>query len=315
MRIFGRMVLAGVALAVAALTNTGAQAKLPPLVSPDELSAMQSDAGVVILDIRPDGYAQGHVPGAVAAPYGKWRGPADNPGQLVTEAQLTELLRSVGLKQGDSVVVTYQGKDVTDFGSAARVYWTLKSAGFESVSILNGGIAAWQAAGKELSTDAPAVEPSDISVTFSDRWLATRDDVAAVVDGKRKARLVDARPAAFYEGKTAHPAAARPGTLPQAELFTHSSWFNADDPAIVQPEAAQKLAAEHGYTATDDTLVSFCNTGHWAATNWFALSELAGVENVKLYPESVVGWSNAGLPMENTPGLFQNLWNKVTGSR
>ena len=57
-------------------------------------------------------------------------------------------------------------------------------------------------------------------------------------------------------------------------------------------------------------IVSFCNTGHWAATNWFALSELSGLKGAKLYPESMVGWSNADLPMDNTPSLWQNLLNK-----
>ena len=60
-------------------------------------------------------------------------------------------------------------------------------------------------------------------------------------------------------------------------------------------------------------LVSFCNTGHWAATNWFALSELAEIENVKLYPDSMVGWSQTGNAMDNVPGLFQNLVNQVRG--
>ena len=73
-----------------------------------------------------------------------------------------------------------------------------------------------------------------------------------------------------------------------------------------------RLAEAEGF-ADADQLVSFCNTGHWAATNWFALSELAGIDNVKLYPESMVGWSNAGHEMANVPGLFRNLWNQVRG--
>ena len=40
--------------------------------------------------------------------------------------------------------------------------------------------------------------------------------------------------------------------------------------------------------------IAFCNTGHWAATNWFALSELAGYRNVKMYPGSLVDWTGAG---------------------
>ena len=66
---------------------------------------------------------------------------------------------------------------------------------------------------------------------------------------------------------------------------------------MATPEAAQEIAKRAGYDGAlkpDETLVSFCNPGHWAATNWFALSEIAGIENVKLYPESMVGWTRAG---------------------
>ena len=60
------------------------------------------------------------------------------------------------------------------------------------------------------------------------------------------------------------------------------------------------MSGDAGYTG-EERLVSFCNTGVWAATNWFVLSEVAGIEDVKLYPESIVGWSIAMLPMVNTP--------------
>ena len=44
-----------------------------------------------------------------------------------------------------------------DFGSAARIYWTLKYAGVENVSILDGGFAAWNAAGYPVETGVHAV--------------------------------------------------------------------------------------------------------------------------------------------------------------
>jgi thiosulfate/3-mercaptopyruvate sulfurtransferase len=59
---------------------------------------------------------------------------------------------------------------------------------------------------------------------------------------------------------------------------------------------------------TDQPTVSFCNTGHWAATNWFVLSEVLGQKDVKLYPESTVGWSQAGLPMTNVPTRLAQFW-------
>ena len=57
--------------------------------------------------------------------------------------------------------------------------------------------------------------------------------------------------------------------------------------------------------------VSFCNTGHWAATNWFVMSEIAGNKAVKLYPASVVEWSQAERPMQNQPSRVTALVQDV----
>jgi hypothetical protein len=65
--------------------------------------------------------------------------------------------------------------------------------------------------------------------------------------------------------------------------------------------------------ASDDK-VSFCNTGHWAATNWFILSEILGQAGTQLYPESMVAWSNAGLPMQNKLGRATVLFRQLLGT-
>ena len=309
--IYRSTVAAAVALSIAPAAFAASAVDLEPLVSPAELEQIRADADPLILDIRGDGYAEGHIRGAVHAPYPSFRGPAENPGQLLTDEELTELLQSLGITFDRPTVVVHQGSDETDFGAAARVYWTLKSAGVSEIAILNGGMNAWTSDGaREISTEPVALRPSNVQVTFSDEWLATQEDVLAVVEGETEATLVDARPEAFWAGEESHQAAARPGTLPQSEYFTHTGWFSSG-PAIVDASTARTLAEQNGFTE-DETLISFCNTGHWAATNWFALSELAGVENVKLYPESMVGWSNAGLPMENVPGVLQTLWKSVS---
>ncbi|MEM7525914.1 MAG: rhodanese-like domain-containing protein [Pseudomonadota bacterium] len=268
-----------------------------PLIAPAALAAMEAEP--LLLDIRSGkAYRTGHAPGAVSAPYNLWRGPKENPGRTLSDASLTALLSGLGVARDRAVVVTYQGRNATDFGAAARVYWTLKSAGVERIAILNGGLNAWVDAGLPLSKDAATPMPSAIEATLSDRWMIDRAGVADVVAGRSAARLVDARPLEFFEGRKKHDAAAKAGTLKGALNVIHSAWFGAGEHQMVStPEAATEIARRAGYEGalTDgETLVSFCNTGHWAATNWFALSEIAGIENVKLYPESMVGWTNAG---------------------
>lgn len=286
-----------------------------PLLTPQEFAAVQGVTDPLVLDIRaPAGsgtsaYAEGHLAGAINAPYGLFRGPAENPGALVPEDKLQEVLRALGVSVDRPVLIVHEGSDVTDFGAAARVYWTLKSSGVSQMAILNGGVKGWAEAGMPLEQGTVNPTPSQFEMTFSDQWLATREEVLAIVNGEQDAKLIDSRPESFWNGDEAHPAAAKPGTLPQSEYFTHSNWF-ADKPVIADAERARALAAENNLD-TGETIISFCNTGHWAATNWFAMSELAGIENVKMYPESMVGWSNAGYEMANVPGPMRRVWNQI----
>ena len=178
------------------------------------------------------------------------------------------------------MVIVSQGDTDTDFGAAARVYWTLKSSGFTELSVLNGGQMAWVNAGLPISNIAGTPTPTELSIAWNPSWTADTSAVADIVEGKSEAVLVDARPAAFFEGKKAHEAAARPGTLPGAESLPYTEFFRAGATAIDAQSDVSTLKTRLGISANEE-VVSFCNTGHWAATDWFALSELAGIENVK----------------------------------
>lgn len=289
----------------------GARAEVGRLLTVRELAPLTQANEVVVLDVRgAQGapFAAGHIPGAVSAPYATWRGPAESPGRLPELEELERVVQRAGLDGLKPVVVVHAGSDADDFGSAARVYWTLRMLGFERLAILNGGMAAWQQSGLPLATGPSVVVPSTFVAELDETVLATREEVEhQLAAGEEAGRLLDARPEGFFWGKLWHDAARQPGTIKGAENFTHARWFEGGGPVIVGPERARAIAREHGLDDNPIT-VSFCNTGHWAATNWFALSELAGVEGVKLYPDSVVDWSQAGLPMDHVPGRVEWLW-------
>jgi thiosulfate/3-mercaptopyruvate sulfurtransferase len=295
------------------LVSATAHAASEPLLTPVELAARLGQAQLRIIDIR-DGkndsgktpYEVGHIAGALSAPYSKWRGPKDNPGQLPSTEQLTPLVRSLGIDATTPVVVVYEGRDATDFGSAARVYWTLKAAGITQLAILNGGVRAWRAANLPLTTDVVPVPPSTYVVKLDQKLIATQDEVAQLT-GKGDTVLLDGRPAAYFAGETRHTAAKAPGTLIGAKNVEHSVWFAKDSAALLPPADIQRIAREQGIESERPT-ASFCNTGHWAATNWFVLSEVLGHKDVSLYPESVVGWSQSDLPMANVPNRLHQFW-------
>lgn len=294
-----------------------------PLVEPAELATRLQAPALRIVDIR-DGkdaagrtpYEIGHLPGAVHAPYSQWRGPKDSPGRVPDATALTALLQRLGIDRDTDVVVVYEGRDATDFGSAARVYWTLKTAGLSRLSILNGGMIAWRAANRPVTVEVAAVRPSGYVAQIDARWLATRDEVAKA-QAARGAKLIDARPQAFFEGETRHAAAKAPGTIAGASNLDNAVWFGKGSGSLLAAADVRRVAQSHGLEPGGAAgSISFCNTGHWAATNWFVMSEVLGEQNVRMYPESMVEWSAAGLPMANVPNRLRQLMIdlKLSGS-
>ncbi len=296
--------------APAASAAAAVVAALPPLIDAQALKAQLGRADLRILDIRTGSdYAAGHIPGAINTPYGTYRGPQDNPGQLPAEAALTELLQAAGVDAGTQVVVVHGGASHTDFGAAARVYWTLKVGGLTRLSILDGGTKAWQAAGGALDSAAPAVARSRFNYRYDQAQIVSGDELAAALEAGKAPALIDARPAKFYSGEVRVDAAARYGTLPGARSLDNAQFFPEGGTTLKPAGELKALVAQAG--AADAPAVSFCNTGHWAATNWFVMSEIAGNKQVKLYPESVVGWSKSPLPMENQPSRVTALIQDV----
>ncbi len=277
-----------------------------PLLSPAELQAKLPQ--VRVIDIRDaKAYAAGHIAGAVNAPYARWRGPAHNPGELPELPKLTTLVQSLGLTPTTHAVVVSSGADATDFGATARVYWTLKVLGLKELSVLNGGLKAWSEAGLTQNADVVKIAASTFQPKLDNSQIATKEELVQRVKAG-DAALIDARPAAFFKGETKAPAAKVAGTLDGAVNLQHDKWFAPGSSAFVPVDQAKKIAAASPIDPAKET-VSFCNTGHWAATNWFAMSEVLGQKNVKLYAGSMVEWSQDpnGLPMANVPSRTAQL--------
>jgi thiosulfate/3-mercaptopyruvate sulfurtransferase len=280
-------------------------ATLTPVIDSFTLTDLLDNNEVKVLEIRGDekAYLKQHIPGSVHISYGEFRGPKDNPGKLPQLSKLAAALGSRGIDVSDSVVIVHDGVTTTDFGAAARVYWTLKSVGFESLAILNGGFRAYQKDGFEIASEQSIVSPVNPELAFNSAWYADTAEVEKQVSGKGSARLLDARLDDFYTGKAWHDAAARPGILPGADQFAFEAFFDKNTPLLKHADEIQSIVASN--KLNQPGTISYCNTGHWAATNWFVLSEVANVSDVKLYAESMVEWSILNKPMENVPTSVQ----------
>lgn len=296
--------------AVVALGVATPAAAAQPLLTAAELVALQGRPTVRVIDIRaPRDYAAGHIAGAVSAPYGEWRGPAHDPGALPALDRLVGLVQRLGVATDTHAVVVSRGADGVDSAGAARVYWTLKYLGLEQLSVLNGGITAWQAAGLPLTQAPSSVTPSTFTARLDPSIMATTQQV---LEGQAEARLrlVDARPPAFYQGRAQAPTVAVAGTIAGAVDVPFTQWFEPGTGKFMTAAAARARAGPAATPAAET--VTFCNTGHLAAADWFVLSEVLGQKNVRLYPPSLAEWSrDPARPMQNVPGRGRQILNKL----
>ncbi|MEV0568807.1 rhodanese-like domain-containing protein [Dactylosporangium sp. NPDC050588] len=274
----------------------------PVLVSVAELAerilpeADPQSGTVRLLDVRwrlgdPAGHAQyldRHIPGAVyadldtdlAAPAGE--GTGRHP--LPDVADLQAAARRWGINAGDTVVAYDDNGNL----AAARAWWLLRWAGVADVRLLDGGLAAWRAAGHPLATGEEKPEQGDVTLTAGALPSTDPDGVARLVtDG---GVLLDARATDRYRGEP-NPYDPRPGHIPGAvsaptsDNLTDGGTFR--DPA----ELAERFAAL-GITPGRPVGV-YCGSGVTAAHQIAALS-LAGIDDVVLYPGSWSQW--AALP-------------------
>jgi thiosulfate/3-mercaptopyruvate sulfurtransferase len=297
----------------AALAASVAGAHAEPLVSAEWLNAHRADQNLVTLDIRSaiDGggaqaYAAAHIPGSVHSDYDKagWRVTRNNvPFMVPTLPELEKLIGDLGIDEASHVVVVPAGVNVLDFGSAARTYWTLKYVGVKDVSILDGGLAAWRQAGLPVESGVKAPSPRIFTATVDNSILALANDVEAIED-KGGASLVDARPPSFFHGKEKAPASQAYGHIPGAVSLDSAKFY---DPQTNRLRPKAELAAIASAVPAGPA-VSYCNTGHWAATDWFVLHELLGRTDTRLYAGSMVEWtSNASRPIESSRTKWDDL--------
>lgn len=296
-----------IALGGAAFASPVFASEVTPLVDVAWVKANADREDVVLLDIRNkiDGgsaetFTKGHIPGAVHSDYLKsgWRTKVDG---VIAQVPMTEALEALigglGIDNDSTVVVIPAGVSSSDFGSAARVYWTFNYVGHDDVAILDGGYRAWTAdPNNPIETGASTPEARIFEAEIRPELRVDAEAVAAAISADDKL-LVDARPTKQFTGLEKHKAAKAAGHIPSAAHFDQSQTFDEKTGKLVDLAKLQNLLPAG--LADADEVVSYCNTGHWAAVNWFVLSEVAGKDNVKLYDGSMVEWTqDSARPLE-----------------
>lgn len=255
--------------------------------------ARRLDAGapLTLLDVRwqlaePDGraaYERGHLPGAVYVSLedelsdhtvdGRGRHP------LPSGSALQAAARRWGVRAGVPVVVY----DDWNRAGSARAWWVLTAAGIDDVRILDGGLAAWTAAGGALESGPVDPAPGDVTVTHDDLYAGARRTVTADALLEPGRLVLDARAPERFRGEV-EPLDPVAGHIPGA-VNVPSTRLLADDGTLVSDaDLARVLGVGDGEVAV------YCGSGVTAAVTIAGLAA-AGVD-AALFPGSWSEWSS-----------------------
>ena len=281
------------------------------LISVEQLQALQqSGQPLMVFDcsfdlsqpaLGAELFAQAHVPGAVHADLDHFlssqqadRRASGGRHPLPLREDFAAALQAIGFRK-DMQAVVY---DRNGNNYCGRLWWMLNWLGHEAVAVLDGGLAAWQAAG--LPVETGAVTPRAASAPFAvGESRVTLVDTASVAAGLQQPQqtLIDSRGPTRYSGAE-EPMDPVAGHIPGA--LNRPFPLNMDAHGCFKPAAQLRQEFEQLLQGRDAASVTIhCGSGVSAVPNIIAM-ELAGLPRPALYAGSWSEWCTTvpALPVE-----------------
>src|SRR5438309_4230064 len=214
----------------------------------------------VEVDVDTTAYDQGHIPGAVAW---NWQTQLQDGirRDLIDKSTLEKLLSASGISNNTTILL--YGDNNNWF--AAYALWQLKLYGHKDVRLINGGRKKWLEEKRQITKDPANVTPASYHVSGTDESLrARKEEVSAVVEGRKPGQLVDVRSVDEFTGKIIAPpgmteTAQRAGHIPQAANIPWAQASN-EDGTFKSFDDLKKLYESKGITGKDE-VIAYCRIG------------------------------------------------------
>jgi thiosulfate/3-mercaptopyruvate sulfurtransferase len=263
------------AFALPAATQPKAAFARPELlVEPAWLAANLSAPNLRIVDMRPRGYGESHIPGAVWLDNNDIRVPTRPPAFLPTPQEFAALMGRLGISNATRVVAYDERGGIY----ATRLWWILNHYGHSNVAVLNGGWTKWTADARPTNAAVPAPVAATFVVKPGTVGVATADDVKAAINDKT-IKLIDARTQNEIDGKDLR--GIKRGGFIESSIPVY--WEDTLVPGQLTFKSPAEIAAVwrgKGVLQNDNVLV-YCQVGMRASHDLFTLA-LLGHDLTKL---------------------------------
>jgi thiosulfate/3-mercaptopyruvate sulfurtransferase len=254
------------------------------IISAKEVAKMMNDKNVVIISAqKSSAYNDFHITGSISLP------PSilvDNePISYMNKSaeEMAEIIGSKGVSHTNMIIIYDEGSHKY----SGRLYWVFKYLGAENVKIMSGGLEAWKAIRKPVTSSPTTLNPTTFTANVQPQFLTELSEVKAAVNDPNYV-IVDARSEAEYAGTD--DTKLRQGHIPNAVHINYTELI-AENGEIKSVEELTELYSAKGVTA-DKTVIIYCKTSVRAAIEFAALNSVLGYENVKVFDGAMAEWSS-----------------------
>lgn len=216
-----------------------------------------------------------HVASEVEGSAGYWH--------VKEEEAFANVLSSLGITPEKEIILLGESKN--GWGDDARLMWQLRMAGFEKVSIVDGGYSALVKAGAETQSGSSILpEAAAGSFEYNKTHYKTTADLVAAYDTYK---IIDVRADAEYDGGILYGERVG-GRLPGAVHLKYTDLFYDD--GTLRPNKELTKWFETAGLNKGDQIVSYCTAGI-RSSYMQVVMEMCGFENTFNYDESFWGWA------------------------
>jgi thiosulfate/3-mercaptopyruvate sulfurtransferase len=254
------------------------------LVETDWVAAHAADASVRIVDMRQNGYADGHVSGAVYVSPVAIRDAKAPPTFLPTPAAFAEMMATLGIGNATRVVVYDERGGIY----AARLWWILNYYGHTNVALMNGGWIKWSAEHRPVTKNVASPAAATFTPRPQPKWVATAADVVGAID-KPGVKILDARTAAEIEGKDLRNI-RRGGFIPSSTPVYWEDLLDSEKKTFKPADELKKIFEDRGIVPSQE-IIAYCQVGMRASVDLFAL-HLLGYDKLRNYYGAWEEWGN-----------------------
>ena len=235
-----------------------------------------------------DRYMGGHIPGTVFFDIDQIADQDSSlPHMLPNSVQFSAAVRQLGIGDGNRLVIY----DSNTFCASARVWWMFRVMGVEDVSVLNGGLKAWQDIRGRLE-DIPSVPTTR---HFTPRVNAELVKTLEQVEQHTPSAIVDARAQGRFDGTQAEPRQGLPsGHIPGSLNLPWQTLINTSSGKLLDRAELETILPK-----IDGQIVCSCGSGVTAAIVALAYASL-GKDNVAVYDGSWTEWASSNRPIETS---------------